>query len=274
MRIPGFPLAVPLAVMVTLAVSGCDMLDMYDETRFEPLEANPFFDDGASARPLVAGTVARGDLREDEALYTGKVDGKYVTELPLELDRALLARGRERFDIYCSPCHGRLGDGRGMIVERGFRQPPSFVGTDRLLDSPIGHFYDVASNGFGAMPSYASRVSPRDRWAIAAYIRALQRSQNGKIEDVPEELRDKIVDSESVQEEERQKREAAEKLDTQRQQKLERDIREHRRSPAEGEREHREIEHREIERRKRTDGDAERPDRSGSRPPTGSGAAP
>ncbi len=247
-------LTLPLAVLAALALSGCDMLDMYDEPRFEPLEANTFFDDGASARPLVAGTVARGDLREDEALYTGKVDGKYVTELPLELDQALLARGRERFDIYCSPCHGRLGNGRGMIVERGFRQPPSFVSTDRLLNSPIGHFYDVISHGFGAMPSYASRVPPRDRWAIGAYIRALQRSQNGSIEDVPEQLRDKIADSEALQEEERQKREAAEKLDTQRQQELERDIREHRRSPAEGEREHREI-----ERRKRNDRDAERP---------------
>lgn len=218
------------------------MLDMYDEPRFEPLEASTFFDDGTSARPLVAGTVARGDLREDEAFYTGKIDGKYVTELPLELDHKLLARGQERFNIYCSPCHGRVGDGNGMIVQRGFRHPPSFVSTERLLNSPVGHFYDVISNGFGAMPSYASRVEPRDRWAIVAYIRALQRSQNGSIDDVPIELRDEIAESEAVQEEERKKREAAEQLDFERQRKLERDIREHRRSPEAGERRHEELE--------------------------------
>jgi mono/diheme cytochrome c family protein len=218
------------------------MLDMYDEPRFEPLEASTFFDDGTSARPLVPGTVARGDLREDDGFYQGKVDGKYVTTLPVDLDEQLLLRGQERFNIYCSPCHGRVGDGNGMIVERGFRRPPSFVSTDRLLNAPVGHFYDVMTNGFGAMPSYASRVAPRDRWAIVAYIRALQRSQNGVVDDVPPELRDKIAESESVAEQEREKRGAAERLDTERQQKLERDIREHRRSPEEGEREHRQIE--------------------------------
>ncbi|HET6881280.1 MAG TPA: cytochrome c [Pirellulales bacterium] len=218
------------------------MLDMYDEPRFEPLEASTFFDDGTSARPLVAGTVARGDLREDEAFYTGKVAGKYVTELPLDLNRELLERGQERFNIYCSPCHGRVGDGNGMIVQRGFRRPPSFVSTDRLLNAPVGHFYDVISNGFGAMPSYASRVEPRDRWAIVAYIRALQRSQNGSVDDVPANLRDEIAESEAVEEEERKKREAAEELDIERQRKLQRDIREHRRLPEEGERRHEELE--------------------------------
>lgn len=218
------------------------MLDMYDEPRFEPLEASTFFDDGASSRPLVAGTVARGDLREDEAFYTGKVDGKYVTELPVELDRALLLRGQERFNIYCSPCHGRVGDGNGMIVQRGFRRPPSFVSTDRLLRSPVGHFYDVISNGFGAMPSYASRVEPRDRWAIVAYIRALERSQNGTLDDVPPAERDNIVEREDVQEAQQRKREAAEKLDVERQRRLQRDIREHRRSPEEGREKQRELE--------------------------------
>ncbi|HEX7375525.1 MAG TPA: cytochrome c [Pirellulales bacterium] len=177
--------------------TGCDMLDMYDEPRFEPLEASTFFDDGASSRPLVAGTVARGDLREDDAFYLGKVGGKYVTELPVKLDRALLTRGEERFNIYCSPCHGRVGDGNGMIVQRGFRRPPSFVSGDRLPHSPVGHFYDVISNGFGAMPSYASRVEPRDRWAIVAYIRALQRSQNGTLDDVPADERENIAESEA-----------------------------------------------------------------------------
>ena len=231
-------LIIPLLVFTT---AGCDMLDMYDEPRFEPLEASTFFDDGTSARPLVAGTVARGDLREDEAFYSGKVDGKYVTELPLDLNRALLVRGQERFNIYCSPCHGRVGDGNGMIVQRGFRRPPSFVSSDRLLNSPVGHFYDVISHGFGAMPSYASRVEPHDRWAIVAYIRALQRSQNGTFDDVPTDLRDEIAESEAVQEQEREKRGAAERLDTERQQKLQRDIREHQRSPEQGERRHEEL---------------------------------
>ena len=236
-----------LILLALLGLPGCDMLDMYDEPRFEPLEASTFFDDGTSARPLVAGTVARGDLREDEAFYSGKVGGKYVTELPLDLNRALLVRGQERFNIYCSPCHGQVGDGNGMIVQRGFRRPPSFVSTDRLLNAPVGHFYDVISNGFGAMPSYASRVAPHDRWAIVAYIRALQRSQNGSVDDVPPELRDKIAESEAVQEQAREKREAAERLDTERQRKLERDIREHRVPPQEGERRHRELERKKRE---------------------------
>ena len=236
MRLPLIP------AFLLLVLSGCDMLDMYDEPRFEPLEASTFFDDGTSARPLVAGTVARGNLREDEGFYSGKVDGNYVSTLPLDLDEQLLLRGQERFNIYCSPCHGRVGDGNGMIVQRGFRRPPSFVSTDRLLNAPVGHFYDVISNGFGAMPSYASRVTPHDRWAIVAYIRALQRSQNGSINDVPAELRDKIAESDAVTEEERENREAAERLDTERQRRIERNIREHRRSPEEGERRHREIE--------------------------------
>jgi hypothetical protein len=230
-----------VAIAILLATTGCDMLDMYDEPRFEPLEASTFFDDGTSARPLVAGTVARGELRDDEAFYSGKIDGKYVTELPLELNRELLERGQERFNIYCSPCHGRVGDGNGMIVQRGFRRPPSFVSTDRLLNAPVGHFYDVISNGFGAMPSYASRVDPHDRWAIVAYIRALQRSQNGSVNDVPAELRDDIAESEAVQEEERKKREAAEERDVERQRKLQRDVQEHRRSLEEGERRHEEL---------------------------------
>jgi mono/diheme cytochrome c family protein len=247
-----------LIVFAVFALPGCDMLDMYDEPRFEPLESSTFFDDGASARPLVAGTVARGDLREDEALYTGKIDGKLVNDLPIDLDRAVLDRGQERFNIYCSPCHGRLGDGNGMIVRRGFRRPPSFVGTERLLNAPVGHYFDVISNGFGAMPSYASRVEPHDRWKIAAYIRALQRSQNGSLDDVPDSERNQIAESESVEERQRQMREAAERLDTERQEKLDRDIREHRRSPEEGERRHRELEREKNQRQQ--DGGGQAPD--------------
>ncbi len=219
------------------------MLDMYDEQRYEPLEASSFYDNGSSARPLVAGTVARGDLREDEALYTGKQDGKLVEELPMEVDRDLLVRGQERFNIYCSPCHSRVGDGFGMIVERGFRRPPSYH-IDRLRQAPVGHFYDVISNGFGAMPSYASRVEPHDRWAIVAYIRVLQRSQNARLADVPQDQRDQIAEA---GEEEAEGRAAAERRDTREQRELERDIREHQRPPEEGERRRREIERQERE---------------------------
>jgi mono/diheme cytochrome c family protein len=181
-----------LCAAAVLSAAGCDMLDMYDQPRYEPLEASEFFADGGSARPIVAGTVPRGWLREDEALYTGKVDGQFVSKLPLTADKQLFERGRERFDIYCSVCHSRTGDGYGMIVRRGFRRPPSLVTTERLLQAPAGHFFDVMTNGFGAMPSYASRVSPEDRWAIVAYIRALQLGQNARIDDVPEELRTEL----------------------------------------------------------------------------------
>jgi mono/diheme cytochrome c family protein len=157
---------------------------MYDQPSYRPLDKNSFFPDGASARPLVAGTVARGQLREDEVFYTGKHGGQLVAEMPLDLDRALLERGRERFTIYCSMCHGQTGYGDGMIVRRGFRRPPSFH-TDRLRTAPVGHFFDVITNGLGAMPTYNLQVEPRDRWAIAAYVRALQLSQHAELDDVP-----------------------------------------------------------------------------------------
>jgi mono/diheme cytochrome c family protein len=168
---------------VLAVLLGCRQ-DMYDQPRYEPLEASSFFENGQSSRPLVAGTVARGELRDDDHLYTAKVDGKFVESFPIEVDRTMLERGRDRFNIYCAPCHGRLGDGAGIIVKRGFSAPPSFH-IDRLRKEPEGHFYDVITNGHGAMYSYASRVPPQDRWAITAYIRALQFSQNATIDDVP-----------------------------------------------------------------------------------------
>ncbi|HVW36314.1 MAG TPA: cytochrome c [Pirellulales bacterium] len=192
-RSPRAVLAASLVAVVSLGATGCDMLDMYDQPRYEPLEASEFFADGGSARPIVAGTVPRGWLREDEALYTGKLDGEFVSKLPVKVDRKLFERGQERFNIYCSVCHGRTGEGDGMIVRRGFRKPPSLVTTQRLLEAPAGHFFDVMTNGFGAMPSYASRVSPEDRWAIVAYIRALQLGQNGRLDDVPEEERKSLM---------------------------------------------------------------------------------
>jgi mono/diheme cytochrome c family protein len=165
--------------------SGCRD-DMYDQPRYEPLDSSPFFGDGLSARPLVPGTVARGQLKIDDHLYAGKVQGQDAQTFPMIVDRPLLERGQERFNIYCSPCHGRVGDGRGMIVERGFPAPPSFH-IERLRTVPPGHFFGVITNGHGAMYPYAARVEPRDRWAIAAYIKALQLSQNARRADVPPE---------------------------------------------------------------------------------------
>ena len=154
---------------------GCHT-DMYDQPRYEPLEASRFFDDGMASRSLVPGTIARGQLDADDALYTGREDGQPVQENPLEITPELLARGEQRFNIYCSVCHSRTGDGNGMIVRRGFRRPPSFH-IDRLRSAPDGHFFDVITHGFGAMPSLAHQVRPEDRWAITAYLRALQLSQ-------------------------------------------------------------------------------------------------
>jgi mono/diheme cytochrome c family protein len=189
-RTPAGPIAATVARAGALACclafhAGCRQ-DMYDQPRYEPLEASTFFDDGLSARPLVPGTVARGQLRDDDHLFTGKVDGKLAETFPFPVDRRVLERGRERFNIYCSPCHGGVGDGRGMIVARGFPAPPSFH-IDRLRTAPPGHFFDVITNGHGAMYPYAARVQPRDRWAIAAYLKALQLSQNASPADVPPE---------------------------------------------------------------------------------------
>jgi mono/diheme cytochrome c family protein len=160
---------------------------MHQAARYDPLERSPLFADQRSARPQIEGTVARGQLREDKVLYTGKqADGQLVTTLPdsVKVDKALLLRGQDRFNVYCSPCHGRTGDGNGMIVQRGFKQPVSYH-TDRLREQPIGYYYDVITNGFGAMQDYSAQVAPRDRWAIAAYIRALQFSRHAGIADVP-----------------------------------------------------------------------------------------
>ena len=150
---------------------------MHNQPKYKPLAATDFFGDRRAARPAIADTVARGQLRIDQARYTGKLNGKDVTAIPIQITRDDLERGHDRFEIYCSPCHGRLGDGQGMIVKRGLRQPPSYH-DERLVTAPIGHFFDVMTNGYGAMYSYASRVAVDDRWRIAAYIRALQLSQN------------------------------------------------------------------------------------------------
>lgn len=188
---PGPALAGALAALA-LAAPGCRS-GMYDQPRYEPLEASAFFDDGLASRPIPEGTVARGQLEADRAFYTGKIDGQDLDDdrFPVEVDRALLLRGRERYAIFCSPCHGLTGDGGGMIVQRGFSRPPS-LHDPRLRDAPAGHYFDVITNGYGAMYSYASRVPPRDRWAITAYIRALQVSQAAPVADVPADRRGEL----------------------------------------------------------------------------------
>jgi mono/diheme cytochrome c family protein len=175
-------------VVVLLAVAcGCHR-DMYDQPRFEPLEASEFFADQRSARPRVAGTVAYRAPAPGDVRQTGRVGDQLVDEIPIPVDLALLRRGQERFDIYCSVCHGRTGVGDGMIVERGYKRPPTYH-SDRLRGLPIGHFFEVITQGYGVMPSYATQVAAEDRWAIAAYIRALQLSQYANASELPEAAR-------------------------------------------------------------------------------------
>jgi hypothetical protein len=161
---------------------------MHDAPRYEPLEASTFFADGRSSRTLVANTVARGQLKEDRHLYEGIVDGKPAETFPMPVTAEVMARGHERFNVFCSPCHGRTGEGDGMIVQRGFRKPPSFH-EDRLRNAPVGYFFDVMTHGFGAMQDYSAQVPVADRWAIAAYVRALQFSQRATVDDVPADRR-------------------------------------------------------------------------------------
>jgi hypothetical protein len=172
---------------LAMLLGGC-RLDMHIQPKYVTEQPTDFFGDGRSERPPVPGTVARGQLRTDELLYTGKIDGLVANQFPFPITRADLERGRERYNIYCTPCHDYTGTGRGMIVQRGFPQPPSYH-IDRLRQAPVGHFYEVMTNGFGAMYSYAARITPEDRWRIAAYIRVLQASRNATIEDVPADQR-------------------------------------------------------------------------------------
>ena len=164
---------------------------MHDQPKYTPLRGSAFFNDGRSARPVVAGTVARGQLREDPLLHTGTIDGVVSDTFPMPIDAALMARGRERFDIFCAPCHGRTGVGDGMVVRRGYRRPPSLQ-DERIRNAPAGHFYDVITRGFGAMPDYAVQIGVRDRWAIVAYIRALQLAGHATVADVPDAERERL----------------------------------------------------------------------------------
>jgi mono/diheme cytochrome c family protein len=167
----------PAVGLGALALAACRN-DMHDQAKTKPLRESKFFADGSSARRLPEGTVARGFLRADAVRYRGMgPDGKFVLDLPVPVTKELLARGRERFEVFCSPCHGRTGNGQGMIVQRGFKNPSSFH-VDRLRNERAGYFFDVMTNGFGQMSSYATQVPPDDRWAIVSWIRTLQASQN------------------------------------------------------------------------------------------------
>ncbi len=169
---------------------GCRQ-DMHDQPKYKTLGYTKFFPDGRESRPIPSGTVARGELQEDVAFYQGKVDGADIDYFPIPVTQQLIERGHVRFDIYCSPCHGRVGNGLGMIVRRGLKQPPSYH-IDRLRTAPVGHFYDVITNGYGAMLNYSAQIQPRDRWAIISYIRALQYSQNATVAELPADIKAKL----------------------------------------------------------------------------------
>jgi len=178
------PTASLLLLAATLALAGCRQ-DMHDQPRFKPFAESDFYTDLRSARPPVEGTVARGQLREDSYFYTGKVGNDPGDYMPFSVEEELLARGQQRYNIYCAPCHSRVGDGNGVIPARGFpRKPPSYH-IERLRKAPLGYLFDVITSGYGSMPDYASQIEPRDRWAIVAYIRALQLSQGATAADVP-----------------------------------------------------------------------------------------
>jgi mono/diheme cytochrome c family protein len=174
---PVSAIAAVAALALVSVASGCRQ-DMHNKGRLKPFEESRFFADGRGARPLPAGTVARGFLRDDVGLYKGQTpEGDFLAKNPLPLTQQSLERGQSRFNIYCTPCHGRVGEGDGMIVARGYKKPTSFHDA-RLRDVPDGYLFDVMTNGFGQMPAYAAQVTPEDRWAIVGYVRALQLSQN------------------------------------------------------------------------------------------------
>jgi cytochrome c553 len=174
-------------LLLSILTGGCRK-GMMNQGHVKPLAEDDFFKDRSGARPIPSHTVARGHLNEDERFFSGMMGDRLITTIPMPVTRELLARGRERFDIYCAVCHGRTGAGDGMIVQRGFPRPPSFH-EQRLREAPAGHFFDVMTLGYGVMYPYATRVEPQDRWAIVAYIRALQLSQHATINEVPPDER-------------------------------------------------------------------------------------
>jgi mono/diheme cytochrome c family protein len=179
------------SLLFAIAIAGCQQ-KMAEQPRYDPLESSDFFADGQSARPLSDRTVARGALKDDEHLYSGRSGNATAANFPFAVTSEVLQRGRERYDIYCSPCHSRAGYGDGMVARRGFG-PPASLHTDVLRKQPPGHFFRVITQGFGAMPSYAQQIKAEDRWAIVAYVRALQLSQNASLEDVPLDARNTLA---------------------------------------------------------------------------------
>jgi len=176
-------------VIIMLSAAGCELRQaMYDQPKLRPLQASEFFENGMASRPLIEGTVARGLLNDDPHLFEGRVDGAFVDTFPFEITTEVLNRGQQRYNIFCSPCHDQAGTANGMIVRRGMKQPTSFH-DQRLVDSPDGYFYTVITSGFGVMSDYSAQIPVNDRWAIVAYIRALQYSQRASLDDVPENMR-------------------------------------------------------------------------------------
>lgn len=185
-----------VAVSSLVGLVGC-RTEMYDQPRYDTYEPSSFFEDGLSARPLVQGVVPRGWARTDEHLYFGRVGSELASSFPFAIDEDVLDRGRTQFNVFCSPCHGGTGDGQGMIVQRGMPKPPS-LHEPRLREVPVGHIFDVISRGYGAMYGYAQRIKPRDRWAVVAYIKALQLSQNAPIDILDETDRQRVEQSQET----------------------------------------------------------------------------
>jgi mono/diheme cytochrome c family protein len=183
-----FPILSPL---LFIFVASCTQ-QMAEQPRYDPLQASEFFPNGASARLLPAGVISHDHVDRDELRDTGMVNGKPVDMIPFMVDRDFMLRGQQRYNIYCSPCHDYLGTGKGMAARRGFQRPPASFQTQDMRAAPAGHFVDVMTNGFGSMPSYANQIPVRDRWAITAYIRALQLSQSAAINDVPADVRQRL----------------------------------------------------------------------------------
>lgn len=183
-----------------LALASCAVLmgaacrqDMHDQPKAKPQSKSSFFVDGRTGRLPVDGTIARGELREDDHLYRGKVDGVFATTFPFKIDAAVMERGRERYTIYCAPCHGATGLGNGMVIQRGFKVPAASHHIERLRLAPVGYWFDVITNGFGVMFGYAAQIPVKDRWAIIAYVRALQLSRNATAADLPAAEREALL---------------------------------------------------------------------------------
>ena len=177
---------IPISAMILLQ-AGCRQ-DMHDQPKYKPLAVSKFFADGRAARPIPENTVARGELNDYDSFHTGASNGDFMDTIPLQITEAVLRRGQERFDIFCSPCHGRLGDGNGMIAQRGFKAPANLQ-SDRVREASPGYIFQVISNGYGAMPDHRDQIPVEDRWAIVAYIRALELSRRSTLADVPTQFR-------------------------------------------------------------------------------------